>query len=252
VTLIMASPDKSIQDQLNLVISMLTEQAKTLNETRNMLAESQAKVTVLENKVSALESKVSVLESDLLTIKEVTNNREQASKLCSIRVHGLPVTDDELAATDGGKTLSNKVYDRVLKPILVAAKAKGDISSVPHCPNVVEECYRAGRPTKSGKPAPVVVKISNKNLRLAILRNKRSNIPLPLETERTEFVKRFTVVEDLTGPTFRLLKQLQDQDSVARAWTVEGRIRFVTNENPNTVKSVKSVFMPIEAILSSK
>jgi hypothetical protein len=246
----MTSPDSSIQDQLNTVISMLKEQAQTLNETRSMLAESQAKVTVLESKVSTLEGKVLSLESDLLSLKEVTNNREQVSKLCSIRVHGLPVTDDELAATDGGKSLGIRVYDRVLKPILAAAKAKGDISSVPHCSNVVEECYRSGRPTKSGKPAPIVVKIANKNLRLAILRNKRSNIPLPLETERTEFVKRFSVVEDLTGPTFRLLKLLQEQDSVARAWTVEGKIRFVLSSNPNNVLKVKSVFVPLEAILS--
>jgi hypothetical protein len=248
----MTSPQPSVQEQLNLVISMLKEQSNLLNETRQMLTDSHAKVSALESKVSTLEVKVTTLESDILTLKETSNNCEQQSKLCSIRIHGLPVTDDELAATDGGKTLSNKVYERILKPILVAAKTKGDISSVPHCPNVVEDCYRAGRPSKSGKPVPIVVRIANKNLRLAILRNKRNNMQSPSEAERSEFVKRFTIVEDLTGPTFRLLKLLQDSVTVSKAWTVEGKIRFISSENPNNVVKVKSVFMPLDAILAIK
>jgi hypothetical protein len=75
-----------------------------------MLAESQAKVSALESKVSLLEVKITSLESDLLAFKEISNTCEQQSKLCFIPIHGFPVTDEELAATDGGKTLSNKVY----------------------------------------------------------------------------------------------------------------------------------------------
>jgi hypothetical protein len=250
--LAMTTADSTVQEQLNTVISMLKEQAQTLNETRSMLAESQAKVSVLENKVSSLEVKVTSLESDILALKETSNNREQQSKLCSIRIHGFPVTDEELAATDGGKPLSLKIYDRLLKPILTAAKAKGDIASVPHCANVVEDCYRAGRPTKTGRPMPIVVKITNKNLRLAILRNKRNNIPSPMDGERSEHVKRFSIVEDLTGPTYHLLKLLQDNDNVSRAWTVEGKIRFILSANPNIVVKVKSVFTPVETILNLK
>jgi hypothetical protein len=97
--------------------------------------------------------------------------------------------------------------DLLLKPILAAAKAKGNISSVPHCSNLVEEFYRASRPTKSGKPVHIFVKILNsRNLRLDILRNKRNNTPFLLDGKRSEF----TIVEDLTRPTYRRLKLLQD------------------------------------------
>jgi hypothetical protein len=246
----MAAPTPTIQEQLNKVISMLTEQGNTLNETRKMLADSQAKVSVLEDKVTVLESTVKKLETDVSLLKEGANVREQQLKLCSIRVHGFPVTDDELAATDGGKTLASKVYDRILKPILNAAKAKGDISSVPHCSNAIEECYRAGRPSKTGKPVPIVVKVANKHLRLAIFKNKRTSTPQPLDNEKTDHVKRFSVVEDLTGPTYRLLKLLQANDSVARAWTVEGNIRFTLSDNPDRIVKVKSVYSPVEAILA--
>jgi hypothetical protein len=246
----MTAPTGTVQEQLSLVISMLKEHGELLVDTRKMLADNQAKVSVLENKVSTLESTVVKLESDVLALKDAANFREQQFKLCTVRIHGLPVTDEELAATDGGKTLATKVYDRILKPILNAAKAKGDIPSVPHCGNAIEECYRAGRPSKTGKPVPIVVKVANKHLRLAIFKNKRTNTPQPLDNEKSEHVKRFLVVEDLTGPSFRLLKQLQDNASVSRAWTVEGNIRFTLKDNPDRIVKVKSVFMPIEAILA--
>jgi hypothetical protein len=246
----MAAPSPTVQEQLKLVISMMKEHGEILNKTRKLLADNQAKVTVLENKVSGLESTVQRLESDVLSLKEAANVREQQLKLCSVRIHGLPVTDEELAVMDVGKTLANKVYNRILKPILNAAKAKGDISSVPYCGNAIEECYRAGRPSKTGKPVPIVVKIANKHLRLAIFKNKRTNTPQPLDNEKSEHVKRFSVVEDLTGPSFRLLKQLQDNASVSRAWTVEGNIRFTLKDHPDRIVKVKSIYTPIEALLA--
>jgi hypothetical protein len=242
----------TVQEQLTLVISMLKEQSELLNDTRKMLADSQAKVLGLESTVTTLERKVTVLESELLAVKEVSNNREQAAKLSSVRLHGFPVTDEEIAATDGGKALCNRVYDRILKPILTAARAKGDIASVPHCANAIEECFRVGRPSKSGRPAPLIIKFASKNLRIAVLRNKKNNTPSPLEHERSEFVKRFAIVEDLTTPTYKLLKQLQDLDSVAKVWTVEGRIRMTLTDNPDAIIKVKSVFQPIEKIIDSK
>jgi hypothetical protein len=245
-------PSGSIQDQLNIVISMLKEQGELLSDTRKMLADSQAKVLVLDTKVGVLEQKVATLESDLLSLKEVSNNREQASKLCSVRIHGFPVTDEELAATDGGKTLGSKVYERIIKPILTAARAKGDISSVPHANTAVEDCFRVGRPTKTGKPAPLILKFSNKNIWLAVLRNKRVNAPAPADTERSEFVKRFSIVEDLTTPTYKMLRLLQDDERVSKVWTVEGRIRLVLLSNPNNIIKPKSVFVPVDKILESK
>jgi hypothetical protein len=121
--------NSSIQEQLNMVISMLKDHGELLSDTRKMLADSQAKVLALDTKVGTLEQKVVTLESELLSLKEVSNNREQASKLCSVRIHGFPVTDKELVATVRGKTLGSKVYERLIKPILAAASTKGDITS---------------------------------------------------------------------------------------------------------------------------
>jgi hypothetical protein len=213
----MSDSTPSVQEQLTLVISMLKEQGEALNESSKLLADNQAKVSVLKNKVTVLESTVLKLEADVLSLKEPANVSKQQHKHCSLRVHGLSVTDEELAATYGGKTLANKLYDGILKPILNAAIAKGYISSVPHCANPIEECYRAGRPSKTGNSVPIVVKVANKHLRLAIFKNKSTSTPQPLDNKKSDHIKQFSVVEELTGPSFRLLMMLQVNDSVARA-----------------------------------
>ena len=58
------------------------------------------------------------------------------------------------------------------------------------------------------------------------------------------------MVEDLTSPTYSLLKELQDHSGVAKAWTIEGRIRFTRVDKPDVVVKVKSVYSPVGKIIS--
>jgi hypothetical protein len=99
---------------------------------------------------------------------------------------------------------------------------------------------------------PLIMKFINKNTRLAVLRNKRTNTPAPADSERSEFAKRFSIVEDLTTPSYKLLRMLQDYERVSKVWTVEGRFRLVLTANPNNIIKLKSVFEPIEKILGAK
>ena len=74
--------------------------------------------------------------------------------------------------------------------------------------------------------------------------------PSPSAAETDNGVKRYVMVEDLTSPTYSLLKALQDHSGVAKAWTIEGRIRFARTDKPNTVIKVKSVYEHVEKIVS--
>jgi hypothetical protein len=58
-------------------------------------------------------------------------------------------------------------------------------------------------------------------------------------------------VEDLTVPTFKKLSELLADDRVEKAWSTEGKIRFVLMGNDKSVKKVKSVFDPIDEIVGS-
>ena len=59
------------------------------------------------------------------------------------------------------------------------------------------------------------------------------------------------MVEDLTSPTYKLLKELQDHTAVAKAWTIEGRIRFSRVDKPDEVVKVKSIFNHVEQIINN-
>jgi hypothetical protein len=238
-------PNATMEEKLDLALFWLASMAK-----------QQAQVNKLEERVSALESKIAsqdatinILVKENKASKEMVNSRDQESRGNTIRLFGLPVSQDE---TSGTKPLSNIVYDRILKPILTAARTKGDIPTVPHAANLIDECYRSGRqaagPSASDVPPPRIIKLSRIH-RMAILKNKRLNIPSPSDAEKTAGVKRFIVVEDLTPANHKAMKDLQADDRVEKVWSVDGRLRLVLNGEDKSVKKVKSVFDPIDSII---
>ena len=128
--------------QLELIINMLKAQSASIEETKVNLAAYQAKVTVLESKVTTLEFAVDALTADNLFLKEQMNTKNQEGKLNNARMFGIPHCDEETKATDGGEAFRKLVYDRFLRPCLNAAKANGDIPTVPHAANVISKALK--------------------------------------------------------------------------------------------------------------
>ena len=95
---------------------------------------------------------------------------------------------------------------------------KGDLLTLPQVGTTITEVYRAGRFSQgvNKPPPPVVVKFTSPNIRMAVLKNKRTNMPLPTEVG----AKRFIIVEDLTPATYRKLQELAGDDRVDKAWTI--------------------------------
>ena len=70
-----------------------------------------------------------------------------------------PTSSDE--SSDNNAGLKAKVYDIVLKPLLTAAKATIDLSSVPQMATVMEACFRpfnaaAANNNDSGPPHVII------------------------------------------------------------------------------------------------
>lgn len=215
------------------------------------LHKSHEKVEQLTVKVNDLQARVGHQEDTIKRLKEQCNNLEQLSKAKTIRLFNFPMGED--VASDSGRALAARVYERILKPLLTAAKAKNEITTIPQCNNVVDTIYRVGKPTvRAGvtRPSPIVVKLANKQLHTAIMKCKRESTPSPSSQEKDTGIKRFVVVEDLTAPTYRKLTELLSDDRIEKAWSVNGRLRYVMCGDDKSVKFVKSVFDPIDTILS--
>ena len=242
-------PHATMEEKMDLALFWLAAMAKQQAQVNKL----EEKVSALETKVAAQDATINALVKESKASKEMANSRDQEARGNTLRLFGLPASQDE---TTGVKPLTNIVYDRILKPILISAKTKGEIPSVPHAVNLIEECYRSGRPTAgasasaSDSPLPIIIKLSRIH-RLAILKFKKLNIPSPSDAERSAGIKRFIIVEDLTPANHKMMKDLQADERVEKVWSVDGRLRLVLNGDDKSVKKVKSVFDPIESIIQA-
>jgi hypothetical protein len=233
----------TLDDKMDLVLSLLFKQSKQLTLF-------EQKISLLENENKSLRSAVNLLNREVHSLKTTVNNSEQQRKGCTIRLLGLSMSEDESSATDGGKALATRVYERILKPILVAARAKG---AIPGCSSVIEECYRVGKASSDkSKPPPVVIKLCSKQIRLTIMRTKKTGMPAPSAADIALGIKRHVIVEDLTRDSLKLLKALAADERVSKAWTIDGSIRFLlASDQTNSVRRVKSVYDSVDSILAS-
>jgi hypothetical protein len=223
-------------------LDLLLEAVGNVLKSQANLEKLVSRVSTLEATVAAQQTHISSLTKEVRILKDQANTWDQMKRANTLCLFNFP-------CSDGDANLTTKVYDRVLKPILVAAKAKGDISSVPNAHNCLEAIFRAGKPAPNKPPPPIIIKLTSHQLRLGILLNKKTSMPTTTEAEKSAGCRRFIIVEDLTPPTHKKLKELAEDDRVEKAWTVEGQIRFVLKEGDKSVLKVKSVYDPISTIL---
>jgi hypothetical protein len=223
--------DATMEEKVDRILKMMSA-----------LVKSQEKVVVLEKKVTKLENTVSTLVKEVHTLKDQINGREQQSRGCNLMLFGLSTSEDD--------NLIKKVYDKIVKPVLTAAKNKGE--GVPTLPNTLVDAFRVrvnSSKNAQQKPPPVIFKFVNPSIRLAFLKAKKEHMPSPAEADKSLGTKKYVVVEDLTGPTYKKLKELQAEERVDKAWSIDGRLRF-TLKNDQQIRKVKSVYDSVDSILS--
>ena len=240
-------------------LDLILEKLKKLDTLESKLDDFGAKLDSIKVTVTEHTSEIADIKKQLadhkadtdkqiVSLKTSFNLREQQARACTIRVFNIPYVPGE--SLDNYKSLSARVYDKILRPLLAVAKSSGHLGSVPQAQNTIEACYRVfyqQEPDLSKPPPPVVVRLTSKSLKIAIMRNRRS-VPTPTDAEKEAGIRRFIVVEDLTPPTHKLLKDLQLDSRTEKVWSVNGQIHY-TMAGSTVVKKVKCVFDPISAIL---
>ena len=239
---------------------------ESLEAKLDMLLSNVAEIKVLQTRVNKLEAVVADLSStvaaqskEITSLKEKENYRDQLSRSNAVRLFGFGVSEEEDGGSDAAKSLTKRVYDIIVKPVLAAAKLNKQLETLPSLSNAISEVYRVkvgskpkpivGMAAGPPPPPPIIIKFASPAVRMAFLRNKRASLPSPTVYEAANGTKRYTVVEDLTVVTYKKMREMADCKEVDKVWSIDGRLRFTIPGDKNVYK-VKSVFQSLSEILS--
>ena len=233
----------------------LTKIREDLGKEKEKREAVEARVKTVEDDQVQLKNQIKSLQDDVIFLKENVNDREQYARSWSIRITGLSVSKEDEVKLGKDSAVMKTAYDRVLKPILNAAKAKGDITTVPTAYHLLLEnghyIYRrggdkgaAGGPREGGGEGvqhqipPIIVRFCSRHLRNVVLRNKKNATPKPTDAEVAMGAKRYGIFEDLTVKNFKLLRSAIEEKRILKCWTIDGKLRFITDQEPERVRSL--------------
>jgi hypothetical protein len=237
----------SLDQRLDHILAILLE-------TKAICEQNQKEIVTLKDKIISLEKENNTIKRELRVAKESTNRYELTSRFLTVRVLGLPVSAEERAASspeDRNKAAVKNAYDKILKPILSVAKAKGHLEVVPQLKTAIEEGFRINSNAKDKRgvpyPPPLILRFTHKSFRTAVFLFKREAFA-PTGGASPENLN-FFIVEDLTTPTLNKMKELRADDRVGKVWTTEGQIRFTLVDAPSKVLKFRGVYSPLSEII---
>ena len=142
-----------------------------LMEVKEMNKKHQEEIIKLSSKVIVLEKENIVLKKEFRSLKESANRHEQATRILTVRILGMPVTTEESssAPADRNKVAVSTAYENIIKPILVAAKEKKIINAVPQQKTAIIDGFRlkSSATDKNGRPypPPIIIRFTEKIFR---------------------------------------------------------------------------------------
>jgi len=196
---------------------------------------------------STVEAKLDIIMATLVEALDENRKYKEEIKQLTIKVNTLEkdnkITKKEL------RQVKENAYDRFLKPIFNAARAKGHITAVPQLTTAISEGFRLNTNAKDKRgipyPAPLLIKFSDKTYRTAIFLCKREVLASLKEEGGTIPI----IVEDLTAATLAKMKELKEDERIEKVWTTEGSIRFTLVADPEKVRKFPGAFTPISEVL---
>jgi len=223
------------EDSMLFILKDIQLKIKPLENIEKCLHLLEEKFEGLLSKVSKLENDNLKLKTEIQTLKAAVNDREQHHRNSSVRIFGFKLSNEELK--DPILT-AEAVHQKLLEPILKEAVKKGMLSSVPPSLSLIEFAHIL--PTRKTKPdggsdlsPAIILRFSSRFMRLMVFRHKRAFFDI------NKSMSKVAIVDDLTGLNFKLLKHLQEDSRVSKAWSHGGRLKYTLAKNPDSVKTLR-------------
>jgi len=283
----LSNPDT--EDSLIEMLRSMSAQLNTMNSKMESMEAKMVKTDTFDTEVKSLKVLLSDLKEENKKLKQeavVTerkladmnernnqlehrlNNLEQHHRGWSARVLNVPLSEAEEA---DNSAVANKVYTKVLLPILRGAVEKGLLPEVPSVDHLLETAHIL--PGKAGEPKPIIMRFHKRYHKDIVFRMKKFYAPRisggatdtgtgarrktnssgGSEEEAGGFEGRgkyaFPLYEDLTRATFKKMRAIADDSRVKACWSVKGQLKFVLHKSPNEIRKVVSLLEPLDSIL---
>ena len=200
--------------------SEIAKMFSLLKDMRDRQIKIEGKMDFLTESVSNLENFKADVETKIIKLNSAIDDKEQHSRNFSIRIFGFKLSEE---AQRNPVQTAKEVYNDIIFPIL-------SIANLPREPDVfevIEYCHPL--PAKNGTgPAPVLVRFTTRLYRNLVFVHKKSFFA-------SYIGEKVSIVEDLTRANFQELRKLQNDESVNKAWSMMGKIRYTLKSNPNKV-----------------
>lgn len=175
---------------------------KIIEENAGKIHDIEDKLDKHSTKMENLQTKIDSLQVICARVQKNTNELEQYSRRNCLRIFGLPESQHE--------DTNEKVVN--------LAKSKLGVNIDP---SNIDRSHRIGKPT-STNPRPIIVKFTSYAARARFIKSRR-------QLKGTNVV----VKEDLTKTNQQLLQESKKHAKVKSAWSHDGKIIVLVNENGN-------------------
>ena len=235
-----------IMEQLK-ALDQLGPMSKNITDLVSSMGTIKEELGSLTFTVNNHEDRLTALEKEMVQQKEFANSQQQQLRSLTVRFLNIPYMAGESA--NNNAKLKDTIYNRFLHPLLAAAANKNELPNIPPIGNIIESCFRPFAPLPDKPPPPVIIKLANRQVKIALMKNRRE-LPKPTREENTGGITRFILIEDLSPDNHRALAALSKSKHTQKVWSVDGRIKFTKVDNPDVVLTVKSVYDSVAKILS--
>jgi hypothetical protein len=206
------------------------------------LSELKHENSFIREELAAARSVINKKDEIISNLSNLVNRLDQNARANSVRILGLPVTQQTPRAE-----VEKIVFDLVVNPCVEAAKKEGDLpaSVVPFPSLLIDSAFVT--PSKNNSSAPVIVKFSNQTTRNLLFRYKKSALPQVKDPAIGRMRSKYSIFEDLSPSNFSLLQLFSKDSRVRSAWTYNGQVRFKTLDSEQMYR-VKSPLDTFESI----
>ena len=152
---------------------------------------------------------------------------EQRGRNNSIRIFGLKV-DAETSAS--ALNTADFVYLKILKYCC----SQEELDEIPKPLSLIEYCHTLPAPKKAPGSTPIIVKLHSRLMRQLVFRHKKEFFSAQRNIEGC------FITEDLTDESYRLIIDLKSNPLVLKAWSLNGRLKYIFKSDTNTIKNYDS------------